>query len=235
MGIHEISIAAHPMFEIFGVSITNTFILSVVIGLLVFGLFSFALKQRKMVPEGIQNFIEFILEGMLGYIEGILGDRKKAEEIFPLATTIFFLILACNLSGIVPGLGVFSLMRAPTTDINFTLGVAMSSMALVHIMAMRRLGVWGHIGKFLNFKSPILLFVGMLEGVGEITKTFSLAIRLFGNLFAGEVLMLVVHFLCAFMLPLPFIMLELLVAVIQPLIFASLIIIFYGTASTAGH
>jgi F-type H+-transporting ATPase subunit a len=83
--------------------------------------------------------------------------------------------------------------------------------------------------KFFNFKNPILFFVGILEGISEITRIFSLAVRLFGNLFAGEILLIIISYLFSFLLPLPFLGLEIFVSFIQALIFSSLVIIFYAT------
>jgi F-type H+-transporting ATPase subunit a len=119
--------------------------------------------------------------------------------------------------------------------LNFTLALAISSMAIVHILALRRLGIWGHLKKYINFKNPILCFVGALEAFSEVVKVISLAVRLFGNLFAGEVLLLATSFLFAFFLPVPFLMLEILVGFIQALIFSSLIIIFYTTATATAE
>jgi len=130
-----------------------------------------------------------------------------------------------------PGLGVFHFLRSPSSDLNFTLALAIFSMVSVHILSAKDLGFRNYFKKYINLKNPILFFVGTLEGLGELTRTFSLAIRLFGNLLAGEVLLMIVSFMLAYLLPLPFLGLEIFVGFIQALIFSSLIIIFYVVTS----
>lgn len=234
MGIDEISFSAHKLFEIAGFPITNTFVMTLVVGGFILALFYLGAKKAAIIPESLQNFTELILENILDYIDNITGSRDKTEEIFPLAATLFILIISCNFLELVPGLGVFPVLRAPSSDLNFTLGLGMASMIMVHFFAVRRLGPITYIKKYVS-KNPIMGFVGALEAIGEVTKAFSLAVRLFGNLFAGEVLLLVTSFLFAYFLPIPFLFLEILVGFIQALIFSSLIIIFYSTAVQTSH
>jgi len=105
--------------------------------------------------------------------------------------------------------------------------ISIFSMLYIHTKALSKIGVLSYLSKYINFKSPIYFFIGILEGIGELTRTFSLGLRLFGNLFAGEMLLMVVSSLVAFLVPLPFLALEVLVGFIQALIFSSLIAIFY--------
>lgn len=98
-------------------------------------------------------------------------------------------------------------------------------------MAIKKLGIFSYIKKFLNFSNPINFFVGILEGISEATKILSLSFRLFGNLFAGETLLIVSSFLFAYLMPLPFLGLEILVGFIQAIIFSSLVVIFYVSAT----
>jgi len=99
---------------------------------------------------------------------------------------------------------------------------------------MRRLGFFTYIKKYVS-KNPIFMFVGVLEGIAELSRIFSLAVRLFGNLFAGEILLIVTSFLFAYIMPLPFLFLEIIVGFIQAFIFSSLIVIFYTTAAEVAH
>ena len=215
------------MFNIFGIEVTNTFFLSILLAVLMIGFFSFALRKKEIIPGKLQNFIEWILETVFNMFDGITGDRKKTEEVFPLSATLFLFILFNNLLGILPGLGVFPILRPPSSDLHFTLALAFFSLGFIHFSALKQLGTFNHLGKFINFKSPIMFFVGILEGVGEITKAFSLGVRLFGNLFAGEVLLLIIFSLVPFIMPLPFMGLELFVAFVQALVFSALITVFY--------
>ncbi len=233
MEIPEISIPAEKIFELLGVPVTNTFFWALIIGVSIFSLFFLGLRKKKIIPGSFQNFAELILETLLNYIDSITRDRKKTIEIFPLASLLFIFIFSANLLEIVPGIGIFHFLRSPSSDLNFTLALASVSMAIVHIYAVKHLGILNHLKKFLNFKNPILFFVGILEGLSEITRVFSLAIRLFGNLLAGEVLLLITSFLFAYILPLPFLLLEMFVGFVQALIFSSLIIIFYVVSAQA--
>ncbi|MFA5368854.1 MAG: F0F1 ATP synthase subunit A [Candidatus Paceibacterota bacterium] len=226
----------HPMFNFLGIDITNTFLLSVVCAAFLIVLFYFGFKKIEIIPNKIQNFFEWILESLFDLFDGMTGDRKKTEEVFPLAATLFIFIICCNLIEIIPGVGVFSILRSPSSDLHFTLALAVFSMLYIHIAAIKQLGGMEYIKKYINFKSPILFFVGILEGIGEFTKTLSLGMRLFGNLFAGEILLIIVGSLVPFIAPLPFLGLELFVALIQALVFSSLITVLYVfTTAAAEH
>jgi F-type H+-transporting ATPase subunit a len=227
MRIPEISLFPEKIFEILNFPITSTFLLSLVMGFFLFLIFYFGLK-KKIVPNYFQAFLEWILETLLNYVDGITGERKKTLEIFPLTSFLFLFIFSVNILEILPGLGVFHFLRSPSSDLNFTFALAMISMIYVHFLVMKKLGVLNHLKKFFNFKNPLLFFVGILEGTGEIIRTFSLAIRLFGNLFAGEVLLTIVCYLFSLFLPLPFLALEIFVCFVQALIFSSLLVIFYA-------
>jgi F-type H+-transporting ATPase subunit a len=227
MQIPEISIPAEKIFEVFGFPITNTFFLALTIGLSLFALFFLGLRKKKIIPDSFQNFCEWVFENLLNYVDSITGNRKKTMEIFPLASLLFIFIFSANLLEIVPGMGIFHFLRSPSSDLNFTLALAVASMLIVHIYAIMHLGIFNHLKKFLNFKSPLFFMVGILEGISELTRVLSLAVRLFGNLLAGEVLLLITSFLFSFILPLPFLLLEMFVGFIQALIFSSLVIIFY--------
>lgn len=228
MQIPEISIPAEKIFETFGFPITNTFLLALIIGISLFALFFFGLRKRGLVPDSFQNFCEWILEELLNYVDGITGDRKKTMEVFPLASLLFIFIFSVNLLEVLPGLGIFHFLRSPSSDLNFTLALAITSMLIVHIYAIKHLGILNHLKRFFNFKNPLFFSVGILEGISELTRVLSLAVRLFGNLLAGEVLLLITSFLFAYILPLPFLLLEIFVGFVQALIFSSLVIIFYA-------
>jgi len=228
MGVPQIELVPEKIFEIFNFPITNTFFLNLMLACFLFLFFYFGLMKRKIIPNYFQAFLEWILESLLNYLNGITGERKKSLEIFPLFATTFLFILSSNLIEIFPGLGVFHILRSPSSDLNFTMGIAIISMAYVHLLTMKKLGVFNHLKKFFNFKNPLLFFIGILEGISEIIRTFSLAIRLFGNLFAGEVLLMITCYLFSFILPLPFLGLEIFVCFVQALIFSSLLVIFYA-------
>jgi len=196
-----------------------------------------------MVPGNVQGAVEMSTEWFLGLMESMLGSMKKAEQYFPLVATIFVFIMFSNLSGILPGVGsIFiergheeiSLFRSPAADLNFTLAFAVISVIVTNIIGMVAVGVFPHIGKFLNFKNPIMFFIGILEFVSEIAKVISLSFRLFGNVFAGEVLLIIVFFLAPYIVPLPFLFLEIFVGLIQAFVFAMLTLVSISL-HTAAH
>ena len=235
MNIH-IALTGEPVFNFLGISFTNTFIISIAIALAVIACFILALRKWEMVPGKTQNFFEWILESAFDMFDGMTGDRKKTEEIFPLAATLFIFILCCNLLEIIPGLGIFPFLRSPSSDMHFTFALAIFAMAFIHIAALHKLKILAYLKKYIKFGNPIMFFVGALEAMGELTRTFSLGVRLFGNLFAGEILLTVISFLVPYLVPLPFLGLEIFVGFIQALVFSSLITVFYVvTTATEEH
>ncbi|MCF7845958.1 MAG: F0F1 ATP synthase subunit A [Candidatus Peribacteraceae bacterium] len=126
------------------------------------------------------------------------------------------------------------IFRAGSADLSFTLALAAVAVILVQIMGVAALGGWGYAKKFLNFSSPINFFVGILEIVSEISKMVSFSFRLFGNVFAGEVLLAVIIALVPFIVPMPFYGLEIFVGMIQALVFSVLTLVFFKMA-TAAH
>jgi len=222
------------VFEVFGISITNTFLLTLIVSIGVFFFVFLSLRPGKLLPKKLQNFWEFVLESLYNFFNSITGDVEKTRQIFPLACTLFILIWFCNLLELIPGLGIFRFLRSPSSDLNFTFALALISIISVNALAIKNLGTWNYLKKFIS-KDPIMMFAGVLEGMGELTRIISLTFRLFGNLFAGEILLIVTSFLFAYLLPVPFLGLEVLVGFIQAFIFSTLIVIFYTIANQHGY
>ena len=186
------------------------------------------------MPGKLQSAVEMGMEWFLNLMETTLGSTKNAERYFPLVATIFIFILASNILGIFPGVGSImlhshghevSLFRSPAADLNFTLAFALISVIATNVIGAMAVGTWTHIGKFLNFKGPIDFFIGLLEIVSEFAKIISLSFRLFGNVFAGEVLLTIIFFLAPYFIPLPFLFLEVFVGLIQAFLFAMLTLV----------
>jgi len=232
MDIHTPPLFGEKLFSFLGIDFTNTFILAILCALLLIVFFLIGFKKKEMIPGKTQNFFEFILESLFDLFDSMSGDRKKTEEIFPLVATLFIFILMSNLLEILPGVGVFPFLRSPSSDLHFTLAIAIFSMGFIHFLTIKKLGGIKYLKKFIVLNNPIMFFVGMLEAMGEFTKTLSLGIRLFGNLFAGEILLIVISSMISFIVPLPFLGLEIFVGFIQALIFSSLITVFYGFLTT---
>ncbi len=245
----EISLAAEPIFHLGNVEITNSFI-SMMGTTVVLACGALALKARKLatVPRGFQNLVEVTIEGLYSLIKNVTHDDKRARKFLPLVATLFLVILVSNYLGLLPIVGpigihetiegkeiLVPLFRSANSDLNTTLALAVVSVIATHIFGATALGFWKHLGKFVNFKllfkNPIMFFVGILEVFGEISKIVSFSFRLFGNIFAGEVLLVVMGTIVAFVAPVPFYFLELFVGFIQALVFAMLTLVFLTMAT----
>ena len=125
-------------------------------------------------------------------------------------------------------------LRSANTDVNMTLAIALVAMTMIHFWGFSTLGFFGHMGKFVNFKQgPIGLFVGLLEAISEVARVISFTFRLFGNMFAGEVLLVAMAFLLPLIGIIPFLGLELFVGVIQAFIFSMLTLVFAAMATVS--
>lgn len=247
-----VSLAAEPLFHLGTLPVTN----AVIVGTVVFVLLLAAalLVRRRVtvgVPRNVINAVEAVVEMLLATIEGITHNRQKAKEFFPIVATLFFFILFSNWTGLLPGLGSFGIykevhgvielvpfLRAPSADLNFTLAMALISVIATQWYGMKALGFLGHWGKFFvpPWKSPYLIgtFVGVLEFISEFAKVISFTFRLFGNVFAGEILLMVVGSLAPAGGTLPFLVLELFVGLVQAFVFSLLTAVFL-TIATMEH
>ncbi|MGA2418115.1 MAG: F0F1 ATP synthase subunit A [Candidatus Staskawiczbacteria bacterium] len=232
--MEEISLKAQQLFSIGSFNVTNGLVLTLVVSLILI-IFSLYFRSKiKMVPGKLQGAVEMGTEMLLGLMDSTLGGMEAAEKYFPLIATIFIFILCSNLLGIFPGVGSLTfnatagqipLFRSPAADLNFTLAFAVISVIVTNIIGMASVGIFKHLGKYFNFKGPIDFFIGILELISELAKIISLSFRLFGNVFAGEVLMIIISFLAAYIIPLPFLFLELFVGMIQAFIFAMITLV----------
>ncbi len=261
---HEITLFAEPVYHAGDFKVTNALLTSwfAVLALVVLALF--LRKKLSEIPKGIQNFFEFIIEGALGLCDQVTNDRKLSEKIFPFAISAFFLILFNNWFGILPlgwvgileegehGLSFVPYFRGGTADINTTLALAITSVIGANLFGVFSIGIWKTLNKYVNLKAlgeigrkikkeptvvlvaPITFFVGLIEIVGEFAKIASLSFRLFGNVFAGEVLLVSMAALVSYVVPIPFLFLEIIVGFIQALIFSILSVVYF-TISASDH
>ncbi|MEI6650037.1 MAG: F0F1 ATP synthase subunit A [Candidatus Moraniibacteriota bacterium] len=249
----EISIVAEPLFSIAGFTVTNSLFMAIVVSFFGFIAVFLLIQPKKftMVPKGAQNVIEAIFEGLLSFMEGITQNRRQATQFFPLVATIFLFVLFSNWSGLLPGAGTIGLhemnggkvmfipiMRSPSADLNMTVALSLISVFSVQLFGILALGLRGYASKFFvaPWKAPYVVgtAVGLLELIGEGAKVLSFSFRLFGNVFAGEVLLTVMLSLVPYLVPLPFLVMELFVGVVQAGIFSLLTIVFLKMA-TAEH
>lgn len=244
----HIQIGAEKLVSILGFPLTNTLLMTWIVALFLIALSLSIQRKVRLVPAGAQNVAELGIEKLLGLMESVFGSRSKAEKYFPLVATIFTLVLVSNWFGILPGVGSIGMyetgehgttfvpfLRSAASDLNFTLAIAVIAVFSANFFGIAAIGFWKYAGKFISFKDPVSFFVGILELVGEVAKMISFSFRLFGNIFAGEVLLIIVGVLAPFAAPIPFLGLELFVGFIQALVFAMLTIVFVSIATAEHH
>lgn len=244
----NISLAAENIFNIWGLHLTNAIFTSWLVSLLMIAGAAFSTLRVDLLPGKIQNFLEVIVEAFYNLVESV--SKEKAIKFFPLIATFFFFILFSNWLGLLPGfgsLGVFQehegkkvlipLFRSATSDLNTTIALALVAVVSIQFFGIRAVGLKAHLGKFFvnPLKKPIEAFVGLLELVLEFAKIISFAFRLFGNVFAGEVLLVVITSLIPVLAPLPFLGMEVFVGFIQALVFALLTLVFIQIATVSHH
>lgn len=250
----HISLAPELLFHLFGQPITNAILTTwlVMLGLLIITFF--LRRSLSEIPGKFQSVFEMIYLYFLESAEKIIGRKDVAKDIFPFAITLFLFITLSNWSELLPGNTIFGLvhineeghhavtpfLRPPSTDLNLVAVMALMSVGYVQYLGLKYNGTKNYLSKFFDFSGPIPFFVGILELFSELTRTVSFTFRLFGNIFAGEVLVTVIFYLTITLvpffpiLPLPFYFLELFVGAIQAFVFSFLVIVLAAVA-VAGH
>ena len=254
---HIPTLAPEVLFQVGSVNVTNTMVnawLAIII-FLVLGFF--VSRSVRLKPGKLQNYCEYFLDLLLGYFDQVTGNRKKTLKFLPVVGSIFFFILLSNWLGLLPGTGSIFMkanhnmvFRPANTDLNLTVAMALVAVFSSHLFGFFSVGFFTHIGKFIQIKNvfksikkgPIGIFsaviefgVGILEIISEVAKIVSLSLRLFGNVFAGEVLISVISALVAALVPTPFMLLELLVGIIQASVFAMLTLVYLTVAVQEPH
>lgn len=254
---HEHTLYAEPVFHIGHFPVTNSLLFGW-ISVLVIIVLSLALRWKlKRVPGRFQGFFEMLIEGAYSIGDQVTGDRKVTQKVFPISISVFFFVLINNWLGILP-LGAFGIVehgafipfqRGATADVNTTVALAVVAVIGANIFGAFSIGMWKMFNKYVNLKAlsgvvtkvwkdpvqvlvaPITFAVGLLEIVGEGAKIASLSLRLFGNIFAGEVLLASMAALMAYVVPMPFLLLEVFVGIIQAFIFAVLTTVYFTIAA----
>ena len=233
-------------------AITNTLLSAWVASLVIILFFVLGARKRAMVPGRFQSVVESIFEGVLNFASSVLGP-EMARKAFPVVATIFFFVLfnawiALFLVPLYQAVGFGSgglwdfkleahLIRPAGTDVNMPLALALISFVFVEYWGLRVLGL-GYFKKFFAFgnllrgrpSGLIDVFVGILELISELVRIVSFTFRLFGNMTAGEILVVMITFLVPFVANIFVFGLELLVGLIQAVIFAGLTLVFLSLA-----
>lgn len=235
----HISVKAQEIFLVGGVSITNSHLLGV-LGLIVM---VWALLRTKQAVEGrkahnfITRLVVWVFEGLYGTVHQIIPETAWARRVAPLTITIFFFVISQYYMGLLPFVGPITLadgtplFRGMVADLNMTFALAIVTIVSAQVYAFRYLGLKGNMGRYFvsPFKNPIMTFVGILELVAELSRLLGLSFRLFGNVLAGEVLLIMIAYLTQFVSPLalqPFYLFELFIGGIQAYIFFMLSTVF---------
>ncbi len=242
-GIHVV-LAPEQLGTLFNIPITNTLITSWIVVLVLVALGFIVGSRVKMIPGKFQTLLEWMFGFAYDYIAETLESREMARRFFPLLMTIFLFIFTANILEFTPGIGSFGLfkhgeflpiLRSVNTDLNVTLMLAILSFLVIEITGIVTIGAVKYGGKFLNFRSFIGFFVGIIELFSEIARIISFSFRLFGNIFAGEVLILVVVYFLPYAAPVPVMAFEVFVGFVQAAIFAVLTLFFIKIAIAEPH
>lgn len=248
----EIPTIASPILGNIGIISIATSTITVMFITLLFVALSIKVSRSKMIPGKFQHILEMFYELVSSFITSIVGTKEKAEKIIPYVGAIMTYLLVANLLPMFPGIGGFtilingehiSLFRGATTDFNTTFGLALAVVVTMQIVGIKEQGALGYLSHFIQVKqvvkgfrksigegavSLVGFFVGLIEIISEFAKILSLSLRLFGNMFAHEVLTVIL--LGAFSVAVPAIWMGmgLLVGVVQSIVFIALTTVYYS-------
>ncbi len=243
----HISIKGEEIFRIGAFPVTNTIIATTLVLVLFYFIAQYYYSQSQKKNKGL-GFYAFngALKAIYDLFHSVLNE--KIFTFFPLLGAFFFFILLNNWAGLIPGFGslligtteghTVPLLRGATADLNTTLTLAAVTVFITQYFGFRYLGTIKHLGKYFNFKDPVMFFVGILELILEFARIISFAFRLYGNIFAGEVLLTVVAFLLPVYLSFvgtPMFFMEIFVGVVQALVFTMLSTVFINMAIADQH
>lgn len=227
----HISLKPEEIFTIGNFPVTNSLFIAVCVSLILIVVLVGTGLRMKEVPGKFQLLIEELVGGLHNFVHSITQSKKLTTAIFPLFATLALFFMLSNLLGLIPGLAAISIsgtpaFRAPTTDYSLIFVITMVMFIVWQLVAVFTAGFVGYFKQYFNFSSPLNFALGILDIIGEAAKIVSLSFRLFGNIFAGEVIATVMLTLAPFVAPVPFALLGLLSSVIQALVFPILVLIF---------
>jgi F-type H+-transporting ATPase subunit a len=250
---HSMPQAAVEIARPFGFPITNSMVVSWIVALCLIIFAQIATRKMKQVPEGAQNFMEWLVESLYGFLEGILGSHL-VKRTFWFFATIFIFILATNWAGLIPGVGTIGwghatdsgfkidqpFFRGANADVNLTFAMALVFFACWIVWALQEIGPVGFIKELFAPKGEsegllkVLMVVvffaaGLLELISILFRPISLSFRLYGNIFAGENMLEAMARLVpgyGWLVPIPFYFLELLMGLVQAMVFMLLTAVF---------
>lgn len=234
-----VTLSANPLFHIGSVPITNTVMDTLVVDIILIGVSLIIYKNVSLIPGFFQSLVEMLIETFYSMTQSVALDRAK--KIFPYVMSFFLFITLANWTGLTPLITGFGLIehgelipfvRSASTDLNFTLALAIISLVAAHSMSIRKLGFKEYISRFISLH-PLFLFIGLLELVLEFAKIISFSFRLYGNVYVGKVLLHSVSALSLFIIPIPVMLYEMFIGLVQAAIFAMLTMAFMAILTTS--
>ncbi len=240
----HIVLQAENVLHLWGFPITNSLILTWVTMAVLFVFAFIFYKRLATVPGKVQTLVEWIVGGAHQYMTEVLESEKLARRYLPMVLTIFIFVFVANQIALLPGVGSINvlndgykvpLFRAPSADLNFTLALAIISVVVIEIAGVVAIGIKKYAGRYINFSSPVAFVVGLIELISNLGRLISFSFRLFGNIFAGEVMILVVILLAAYLVPVPVYLFEIFVALVQAAVFAMLTLFFIKLSTMDLH
>ncbi|MEK7144574.1 MAG: F0F1 ATP synthase subunit A [Patescibacteria group bacterium] len=235
----SIHLAPLALFHIGGIPVTNTLVTAITVSALLILFAFFAGRALRLKPNGFQTVLELLITYPYDLVRDTLQNDRLTERIFPLVMTLFLFVLGINWFGLLPfvaSIGINEQVHGTTelipffypgaTDLNLTLALALVAFFAIEIAGIATLGIVKYAKKFITFASPLKFMVGIIELVSELVRLISFSFRLFGNIFAGKVLVLVIMMFVPLVLPVPFLAFETFVGFIQAAIFAMLTLFF---------
>ncbi|MEX0918210.1 MAG: F0F1 ATP synthase subunit A [Candidatus Paceibacterota bacterium] len=248
-GAISVKLSPYVLGTVGSMPITATLLTAWVTMILLAVLAFFGGRKLAVIPSKFQSILEMLIGGAYDYVASVLEDESRTRRYFPIIMTIFVFILAMNWLGLFPGVtsvGFFEghgsdrhlipLLYPPAADLNITIAFAIIAFFTIEIAGVLAIGVWRYAGKFINFSSPLAFAIGLIELMSEFARLVAFSFRLFGNIFAGKTLILVVMALATpYVLPVPLIAYEVFVGFIQAFIFAILTLYFIKLATEEPH
>ena len=251
MNIPEIHLAPPILLEIFGIGITNTMAATMLSSLILIAIALLVYKNISIVPGRLQTVIEMIIEFFADRMEIAFGSKEKAMKFFPLIFTIFIFLIVANQLMLLPFIGSIvtedgiNLLRTPTSHYSLPIALTLIVLILANILAfvthpIRYIGNFIKLHEFAKIRSLkdipnafLEFFLGLMDIIGELAKFFSISTRLFGNLFAGEVIISIISglmFYTQFFVPIPFLALSTLSGFVQAFVFAMLSTVYLSSS-----
>ena len=235
-----VSLKSDILFHIGSFPVTNTFTASLLLSVLMILFVVFVVKKSDLRPSKLQLVTEFFIAGGYDFTKETLKNDKLAARVYPLIASLFFVILFFNLTKFLPGMESIKFngedfFKPVHSDLNMTLALGIVAWIVVQFVGAYILGVWKYGSKFINFKKPLTIPLGLLEIVSEVAKMISLSFRLFVNILVGGILIMLLQQLTHYMLPVVAMLFEVFVAFLQAGVFALLTLFYIKLATDKPH